>query len=217
MHKILVADDNADLRKQIVEILDAAGYATEEAANGREAVEKVGKGDFDVIVLDSIMPIMRGLEVISEIRKVSPKTKVVIMTAFATIENAVDFIKKGAAHYLPKPFKIDELLTIVRREIEESSFDDGKSSADMDYVLNALANPIRRKIIKILHSSNGMRFMEINRTLAIEDHTKLVFHLRILKEANIISQDDAKTYLLTREGQRVLTSLSILEKHLTTG
>ena len=75
-----------------------------------------------------------------------------MITAFATVENAVDAIKKGASDYISKPFRIEELLTTIRRVIEEGRFEEGITKLDLDYTLSSLANPIRRNILRLLNS-----------------------------------------------------------------
>ncbi len=216
MKKILIVDDDAELRANLSEILKGAGYHTDEAASGKEAIEKAASEDYDIALLDLMMPRMSGIDALAELRRVRPKTRVIMITAFATVENAVDAIKKGASDYISKPFKIEELLTTIRRAIEESKFEEGIKKLDLDYTLSSLSNPIRRKIIRLLCSRTSMRFMEITRELGIEDHTKVVFHLRMLKEAGLIEQDKEKSYVITKEGEKTLDCLKILENHLST-
>ncbi|MEO5361198.1 MAG: response regulator [Nitrospirota bacterium] len=214
LKKILIADDNTELRESIAEVMAEAGYYTEFATNGKEATAKAAEIDFDIVLLDMLMPVMKGAEALLEIKKTRPSAKVIVMTAFSSIENAVEIIKKGASDYIVKPFKIDQLLTIVRREIEEAGFEKDTVNIDLDRLFNCLSNPIRRNIIKFLHRSKEMRFMELNRELKMDDHTKLVFHLKILKEAGISTQDKSKNYMLTHEGMRVFQSLTLIENYL---
>lgn len=215
MKKILIVDDDAELRAKLSEILKEAGYLTDEAASGKEALKRADSNEFDIALLDLMMPGMNGIDTLSEIRKISPKTKVIMITAFATIENAVDAIKKGAYDYISKPFKIEELLFTVRRALEETRFEAGVKKLDLDYTLSSLANYIRRNIVKLLSAGKGMRLMEITKELGIDDHTKVVFHLKILKESGIIEQDKDKRYLLTKEGEKTLDCLKILESHIS--
>ena len=86
----------------------------------------------------------------------------------------------------------------------------------LDFTLSSLSNPIRRKIIKLLFQNNGMHLMELTRALDIEDHTKVIFHLKMLKDSELINQDKRKSYFLTKEGERTLNCLKILEDHLST-
>jgi DNA-binding NtrC family response regulator len=213
MKKILIVDDDAELSGNLTEILEDAGYQTDMAASGNEALEKVTDG-FDVVMLDMIMPGMSGLEVISELKKLVPATKIIMITAFATVDNAVQAIKLGANDYISKPFLIDDLLVTVKKVLEEASFDVSNGKLDMDFALSSLSNPIRRQIIHFLDTRKKMRLMELTRELEIADHTKVIFHLKTLKEANIIDQGSDKSYFLTPEGYRVLGCLNILETHL---
>jgi DNA-binding NtrC family response regulator len=97
MKKILIVDDDNELRANLSEVMAGAGYQTHEAASGGEAVEKAGAEDYDAVLLDLIMPKMSGSDVLVELRRVSPRSKVIMLTAFATIDNAVDAIKRGAS------------------------------------------------------------------------------------------------------------------------
>jgi len=217
MKKILIVDDDAELRANLSEILKGAGYHTYEAASGKEAIEKAASEEFDIALLDLMMPRMSGMDVLSGLRRVSSKIKIVMITAFATVENAVDAIKKGASDYIAKPFKIEELIATVKRVLEESRFEEGIRKLDMDYTLSSLSNSIRRKIIKLLGTGAEMHFIEIARELGIEEeHTKLAFHLKTLRESGIIEQDKEKAYSLTREGRRILEALKILENYIAT-
>lgn len=214
MKKILIVDDDGELAANISEILNSAGYKTVTASTAKEALEMIPEG-FDIVLLDMIMPGMTGLEAIPEIRKKTPQSKIIMITAFATVDNAVQAIKRGASDYIAKPFKINELLITVQRVLEEASFEQGTSNLDMDFALSSLANPIRRQIIHLLDERNSMRLMELTRELDISDHTKVIFHLKSLRESNIISQQSDKAYVLTAEGHRVLDCLKILSSHLS--
>ena len=216
MKKILIVDDDTELSGNLAEILEDAGYITDIAASGREALEKISDG-FDIVMLDMIMPRMSGLEVISELKKLVPATKIIMVTAFATVDNAVQAIKLGANDYISKPFRIDNLLVTVKKVLEEASFEAINDNLEMDFALSSLVNPIRRQIIHLIDIHNKMRLMELARTLEITDHTKVIFHLKTLREANIIDQNNDKSYFLTHEGHRVLDCLKILENHLTDG
>lgn len=214
MKKVLIVDDDNELRKNLSEIMTGAGYEAHQAASGREAVEMATDMDFDVVLLDLIMPKMSGSDVLVELRRVSPRSKVIMITAFASIENAVDAIKRGATDYLAKPFKIDELLMRVMRALEEARLDLSAVNSDFDSILSSLSNPIRRTITQLLSVNNTMRLMEIVRELGITDHTKVLFHLRMLKDAGIVEQGADKSYSLAGAGTKALECLKILEKHL---
>ncbi len=213
MKKILIVDDDKEIRMNLSEIMAGRGYEVASAVSGSEAIEKATVEDFDLVLLDLIMPKMSGSDVLVALRTVSPRSRVIMITAFATIDNAVDAIKRGASDYVAKPFKIDDLLMRVRRVLEEARVDICTTKGDFDCVLSTLSNPIRRTIINLL-SRSAMRLMELVRELKMEDHTKVIFHLKILKEAGIIEQGKDKSYSLAREGTRAIECLNVLENFL---
>lgn len=215
MKKILIVDDDVEVRATVAEVLKGAGYYTDEAASGKEAIERVLSEEFHVVLLDLMMPEMNGMEALTEIRRVSPRIKIIIVTAFATIETAIETIRKGASDYISKPFKIEELVNTVGRVLEEARFDEGIKKLFIDSTLSALNNSVRRKIIKLLHERRAMRLMEFAKELNILDHTKVSFHLKLLKEAGLVEQSRERSYLLTKEGEKMLECLKILETYIS--
>lgn len=214
MKKILIVDDDAEFRLNLTEVLTGAGHQTESAASAKEAIARSEAGEFDIILLDFMMPKMNGIDSLLTLKRVQPKAKVIMITAFATVENAVYAMKRGASDYISKPFKIEALLTTIRRVLEEAKFEASANNLDFDRTLSSLANPIRRNIIKLLHARENMRLMEITRELGIDDHTKVIFHLKLLKEAGIIEQDKGKSYCLAKEGTKTIDCLRMLENYL---
>jgi DNA-binding response OmpR family regulator len=214
MKKILIVDDDAEFRLNLTEVLTGAGYQTASAASAQEAIARSEAEEFDIVLIDFMMPKMNGIDSLLTLRRVRPNTKVIMITAFATVENAVDAIRKGASDYLAKPFKIEALLATIRRVLEEARFEVCVNNMDLDRTLGSLANPIRRNIIKLLHARENMRLMEITRELGIDDHTKVLFHLKLLKEAGIVQQGREKSYSLTKEGTKTIDCLRMLESYL---
>jgi len=214
MTKILIIDDDAELRKTVSDVLTAAGYSTDVAVSGDEALEKIVSEKYDIALLDMMMPGRDGMDVLMDMRKLRPSTRVVMITAFATVENAVVSIKKGAHDYIAKPFKIMDLINTVKRTVEETKFENNVKKLNIEHTLNSLSNPIRRNVIHLIKSKGKIRLMEIARQLDIEDHTKIVFHLRLLKEAGIVEQDKDKLYFLTKEGGRSFDLLKFLENYI---
>ena len=215
MKKILIVDDDREFRNHLIEVLKEEGYRMDSASSTKEAYEKLSAVEFDIVLLDYMMPKQSGIDAIYEIKRLRPKIKVIMITAFASIENAIDVIKKGASDYISKPFKIDNLLLAIRRVLEEAKFEEGVKKMDLDHTLGTLASPIRRNILKLLRDREDIHLMEITRDLGIEDHTKVVFHLKMLKEAGIIDQGKGGTYFLSKEGIRKIEGLKTLERFLT--
>jgi len=112
---IMVVDDEAVARVSLAEILRLEGYQIATAASGEEALSLLSKSEpFDLMVLDLKMPGMDGLEVTEAVHKQSPGTVVILLTAFATLETAIQAIKRGAHDYLLKPCSVPEILESVR-------------------------------------------------------------------------------------------------------
>lgn len=214
MKRILIVDDDIEIRTHVSEILSGAGYETETAVSGHDAVEKATNGDFDVVLLDMIMPKGGGAEALIDLKRITPRSRIIMLTAFATIGSAVEAMKRGASDYLSKPFKKNDLLTAVRRVLEEASIEEGAGQHDLETVLSSLSNPLRTRILRLMAARNKVRLAEMSKELDIEDHTKILFHLRILKQAGIVEQDRDKRYSLTREGENTIRCLKILEVHI---
>ncbi len=114
MLRILVVEDDADVRRAVVVALTDAGHTITEVTDGAAAIERVSAATFDVVVTDVRMPKADGVAVFRHTRKVAPRTAVIMMTSFATVSNAVLALKEGAHDYLTKPFDVDELVIRVR-------------------------------------------------------------------------------------------------------
>ena len=210
MTKIMVVDDDRELQENIVEVVTDAGFDVCAASNGEEALELLTKTDVDLVLLDSIMPVMGGMEALPQIKRLYPKIKIIMMTAFSTVDSAVDAMRKGADDYVTKPFKIDEILMAIRRSLEEAKFLACGEILNMDNTFKCLSNTTRRKILFLLQEEGKLRFMDIARKLKIEDHTKVNFHLNVLKDANLIEQDGKKAYQLASSGEKVVTCINTM-------
>lgn len=211
MNKILVVDDDRDMQGNIVEILEKADFQVFSADNGEEAVKATKEDNFDLVLLDLIMPGMGGMEALPIIKRECPGTKVIMITAFSTIDNAVEAMRKGADDYITKPFKINELMMAVKKTLEEAKFQECKAVMGMDETFNSLANSIRREVLLLIHSEGKVKFMDICRKLEIEDHTKVNFHLKVLKDANLLKQDERKCYLLSKAGRKAIDCLQLIK------
>ncbi|MBL8073257.1 MAG: sigma-54-dependent Fis family transcriptional regulator [Nitrospira sp.] len=119
MEKILVVDDEQSLREVLSIMLKRAGYAVTSATDGEEAVELLQKEIFDLVITDLRMPKVDGLEVLKAVKSTSPETVVLIITAFASADSAVEAMKQGAYDYLTKPFQVDEVQLIIRNALEK--------------------------------------------------------------------------------------------------
>jgi DNA-binding NtrC family response regulator len=112
---ILVVEDGQSQREMLRDFLGQEGHEIAEAENGDEAIRKIHGGHFDLILLDYKMPRMDGLEVLERVKGINPEIDIVMMTAYGTIETAVDAMKAGAVDYITKPVDLDELLILIDR------------------------------------------------------------------------------------------------------
>lgn len=117
--QILVVDDEDIARKNLEHILLRENYQVNTARDGREALGQLESTEFDVIITDLKMAGMDGMEVLEKIRMKYPSTMVIMVTGYATIQSAIEATKKGAFHYIAKPFKLDEVRTAVKEALEK--------------------------------------------------------------------------------------------------
>ena len=115
--KILVIDDEEVVGKSCERILSPAGYQVEFETNPKRGVEKVESGNYDLVLLDLRMPEMDGTEVLKKIKAKRPEVEVVIITAYSSVDTAVETLKTGAKDYVPKPFTPDELKDVVKKAL----------------------------------------------------------------------------------------------------
>lgn len=122
MSKALVVDDTKNIRNLLTTCLELYGFEVTSASNGEEALTLFNTDTFDLAFLDIKMPVFSGTEVLRRIRAMGINTPVVIMTAFATVRNAVECTKLGAVAYLQKPFTADKVKTVLD-ELKQNSIE----------------------------------------------------------------------------------------------
>jgi len=111
--RILLVEDEPAQRRLLADFLQSLGYQVEEAASAGQAVERLGSGGMDLILLDVRLPDQSGLDLLGTLRQQHPQIPVVVMTAYGDLRQAVSAIKQGAADYLAKPLDLDELAAVV--------------------------------------------------------------------------------------------------------
>lgn len=187
MKKVLVVDDTKNIRMLLTTCLELKGYEVLTAEDGKSAIDivKVEKDNIDIIFLDIRMPEMNGTEVLKMIRNIGVKCPVIIMTAYATVKNAVDCTKLGAVAYLQKPFSPDRVSSVLDEILETSELynenlqeentiilktknlmAEGRFEEAHDNLKTALAlNPYNREIYQLIG--------EINKNIKKFDEAKL--------------------------------------------
>ena len=147
---VLVVDDDEEMRALIHDVLQDYGHRVRVASNGREALKQLSEENYAVVLTDLRMKEMQGIELLSEIKRTFPDINVILMTAFGSVDTAIEAMKQGACDYLIKPVKNEELLRVTNRAVREA-------------VLRREVTLLRREVLKeysfhqILGKSKPMR------------------------------------------------------------
>lgn len=117
--KVLVVDDEAVIRRGVCRVLEGRGYQAEASESGYEAIERLQKTPFSIVITDLKMPGMDGIEVLKAIKILQPEVPVIIITGYSTVDTAVDAMKNGAFDYIPKPFTPKQIIEMVEKALEQ--------------------------------------------------------------------------------------------------
>lgn len=126
--RVLVVDDEPSMRIALSESLESCGYKVEVSESGADALEKFQEDKFEVVITDMRMSGIGGMDVLRGIKKVSSKTPVIVITAYGTVNTAVEAMKEGAADFIMKPFSIDHLESLVKRVVNQKNGNRGDGS-----------------------------------------------------------------------------------------
>lgn len=117
--RILIVEDDRKMRDALLQIMTREGYNSQEADSGESALAKMKMNSYDVVITDLKLPGIDGMDVLEAIRNSHADTAVIMITAFATVDSAVEAMKKGAEDYIAKPFHLDEIRLVVRKVLEK--------------------------------------------------------------------------------------------------
>jgi DNA-binding NtrC family response regulator len=117
--KILIVEDDPNTLEGLAEILTQEKFSVAKAKNGKAALEEIKKAQFNIVLMDYLLPDKDGLEISRMILDRLPEIKIIMMTAFGSVKNAVEAMKLGIYDYLTKPIDLDELLIVIRRSLKE--------------------------------------------------------------------------------------------------
>jgi len=154
--RILVVDDEKIIRESISFILTKEGFSVGEAANGKEAYEKLLNESYDLIITDLEMPEMKGIELLDQAMRINPQSLVVIITAYGSLETAIAALRKGASDYILKPIEFDELLVKMRRLLDhrklalENQYLRKELSRDYDFSNLVGKSPEMQKVFDVI-------------------------------------------------------------------
>ena len=117
--KILVVDDEESMCKFMEIMLKKEGYSVVTSQNASSALQRVKSEEYDLVIADLMMPEMSGLELLSLVKSIDTDVDFIVMTAFASVDSAIEALKKGAFDYITKPFKVDEIKIAVKKSLEQ--------------------------------------------------------------------------------------------------
>lgn len=117
--RILIVDDDDNIRKVERAILTEKGYEVDIAETGAEAIAKTATNHFDLMLIDIRLPDMEGTELLSKVHDTVPKIRKIIVTGYPTLQNAVTAVNKGANAYIMKPFDVDKMLQTISEQLHK--------------------------------------------------------------------------------------------------
>ena len=115
--KVLIVDDEKSMRDFMEIMLTKEGYDVDKAECGSDAIDKSSENRYDLIIADMMMPGMTGLELLKKVKSRRPEQDFIVMTAFASVDTAIEAMKEGALDYITKPFKVDEIKLVINKSI----------------------------------------------------------------------------------------------------
>jgi len=165
--KILLIEDEKITRITLTDTLKKEGYSVISCENGVKGLEEFNKSKFDVVITDLRLPTMNGIDILKEVKQKSPETTMIVITAFATVETAVEALKLGAYDYLTKPFSPDKLLSMLNhiRQFHKMQTE----NIDLKKRLQMFEN----KVI-IANSERMKKLMDTIKVVAQNDYTVLI-------------------------------------------
>jgi DNA-binding NtrC family response regulator len=138
---ILIVDDDKSMVSSFQKFFEIKKFDVDTACSGCDAALKIASRDFDVALIDIALPDMKGTELLLKFKKTIPGTRKIILTGFANTENAIEAVNNGASFFLAKPVRLDRLLEVVHKQLEERERD---------------CQLCRQKWIELLSSSEGV-------------------------------------------------------------
>ncbi|MBB5440867.1 DNA-binding response OmpR family regulator [Pedobacter sp. AK017] len=177
--KVLLIEDTPDLVSVILRGLSEEGIEISVAADGVTGLEMAFKYDFDLIVLDIMLPVMNGIQVCKEIRKRNTDVAILMLTALGSTENIVTGLESGADDYLVKPFKLEELVarmrTLIRRSSKQAAVTDRISIADLE--INIASKTVTKTGKPVNLTATEYRLLEY----LLKNHNKVLSRIQILE------------------------------------
>ncbi len=204
---ILVCDDEKGIREGCRRILSSEGYTVDTAENGKLGMDKVKENSYDLVLVDLMMPVMGGLEMMEQVRQIDPGIILVVITGFATVETAVEAMKHGAYDYIPKPFNPDQLLAVINRGLDKRrlTIEKEKLREERDQRLLEVASE-KSKLHTIVNSmADGILVINRERQLAL-------WNPAVLKMLNVTGRVDSGVGMDYRKALRQKDLVEVINK-----
>jgi len=158
--RVLVVDDDEDLRGLVATILSHAGYDVGSASRGDEGAAAAAGGAFDLVVLDMMLPGLDGVSVLREIKRTAPATEVIMLTAHGSVDTAVESMRLGAFDYLKKPFSITDLQAVAEKALEKRRLSELVRAAVSSAGPNGLMEAITASALSLLGGDEALVLLD---------------------------------------------------------
>jgi DNA-binding NtrC family response regulator len=117
--RILVVDDDENIRKVLSMILEDEGYKVDQAETAKQAIEKSRKNFYNIALIDIRLPDMEGIELLTKMRDTTPRMRKIIITGYPTLQNAIEAVNRGADAYILKPFDVTKVLATIKEQLRK--------------------------------------------------------------------------------------------------
>jgi len=117
--RILIVDDDENIRKVLKTILEEEGYAVDEAEDAKKAIEKSRRNVYNLALIDIRLPDMEGIELLTRMKDTVPKMRKIIITGYPTLQNAIEAVNRGADAYILKPFDMEKVLATIKEQLRK--------------------------------------------------------------------------------------------------
>ncbi len=130
MARIMIIEDDEEMRSLLVDFFEEKGFETDSVSNGADALRKLSKDHFDLVITDIRMPGLTGLDILPRMRRLKPETPIIVMTAYGSGDVRRRSLEAGATAYLEKPIPLSKLRTLIREEVLQKQLEQTWSNAE---------------------------------------------------------------------------------------
>jgi DNA-binding NtrC family response regulator len=121
--RIIIIDDDENIRKVLTAILEDKGYSIEAVGSATEAIKRTEKRFYNLALIDIRLPDMEGINLLTKIKETTPRMRKIIITGYPTLQNAVDAVNKGADAYIMKPFDVEKVMSTIREQLRKQELE----------------------------------------------------------------------------------------------